>query len=79
MIKKLKNFIIKLFGIKQCECPSTDEVGQKGLPIINETAKQKKIREKHKKLLNKYKNRPLDKEAVRESYKIFTKPPGPRR
>ena len=34
---------------------------------------------KHKKLLNKYKNRPLDKEAVRESYKIFTKPPGPRR
>ena len=48
MIKKLKNFIIKLFGIKQCECPSTDEVGQKGLPIINETAKQKKIRLKHK-------------------------------
>ena len=34
---------------------------------------------KHKKLLNKYKNRPLDKEAVRESYKIFTKPPGPRK
>ena len=34
---------------------------------------------KHKKLLNKYKNKPLDKEAVRESYKIFTKPPGPRR
>ena len=34
---------------------------------------------KHKKLLNRYKNRPLDKEAVRESYKIFTKPPGPRR
>ena len=34
---------------------------------------------KHKKLLDRYKNRPLDKEAVRESYKIFTKPPGPRR
>ena len=28
---------------------------------------------KHKKLLNKYKNKPLDKEAVRESYRIFTK------
>ena len=34
---------------------------------------------KHKKLLDRYKNKPLDKEAVRESYKIFTKPPGPRR
>ena len=34
---------------------------------------------KHKKLLNKYKNKPLDKEAVRESYKIFTKPPAGRR
>ena len=28
---------------------------------------------KHKKILNKYKNKPLDKEAVRESYRIFTK------
>ena len=28
---------------------------------------------KHKKLLNKYKNKPLDKEAVRESNRIFTK------
>ena len=28
---------------------------------------------KHKKLLDKYKSKPLDKEAVRESYKIFTK------
>ena len=34
---------------------------------------------KHKKLLNRYKNRPLDKEAVRESYRIFTKPPGGKR
>ena len=34
---------------------------------------------KHKKLLNKYKNKPLDKEAVRESYKIFTKPPAGRK
>ena len=30
---------------------------------------------KHKKLLDRYKNKPLDKEAVRESYRIFTKPP----
>ena len=41
MIKKLKNFICKLFGIKQCECP--EEV-----LIVEETAKQKKIREKYK-------------------------------
>ena len=34
---------------------------------------------KHKKLLNRYKNKPLDKEAVRESYKIFTKPPAGRK
>ena len=34
---------------------------------------------KHKKLLDRYKNKPLDKEAVRESYKIFTKPPTGRR
>ena len=34
---------------------------------------------KHKKLLDKYKNKPLDKEAVRESYKIFTKPPAGRK
>ena len=38
MIKKL---ISKLFGIKQCACP--EEV-----LIVEETAKQKKIREKHK-------------------------------
>ena len=40
MIKKLKNFICKLFGIKQCAC----------VPVYEdeETAKQKKIREKHK-------------------------------
>ena len=41
MIKKLKNFICKLFGIKQCACP--EEV-----LIVEETAKQKKIREKYK-------------------------------
>ena len=56
--------------------------------IVKEVAKKtvKKISpkfrdaiKKHKKLLDKYKSKPLDKEAVRESYKIFTKPPGPRR
>jgi hypothetical protein len=41
MIKKLKNFICKLLGIKQCAC--LEEV-----LIVEETAKQKKIREKHK-------------------------------
>ena len=41
MIKKIKKFICKLFGIKQCEC------SEKVL-IVEETAKQKKIREKHK-------------------------------
>ena len=25
MIKKIKNFICKLFGIKQCACPEEDE------------------------------------------------------
>jgi hypothetical protein len=28
---------------------------------------------KHKKLLDKYKNKPLDEDAVKKSYKIFTK------
>ena len=44
MIKKLKNFICKIFGIKQCACPEQDEHPE----IYGETAKQKKIREKHK-------------------------------
>ena len=40
MIEKLKNFICKLFGIKQCAC----------VPVYKdeETAKQIKIRLKHK-------------------------------
>ena len=40
MIEKLKNLICKLFGIKQCAC----------VPVYEdeETAKQKKIRLKHK-------------------------------
>ena len=41
MIKIIKKFISKLFGIKQCEC--SEEV-----LIVEETAKQKKIRLKHK-------------------------------
>ena len=56
MIKKLKNFICKLFGIKQCKCSEKDEHLQlyedmpaSDMPIhVEETAKQKKIREKHK-------------------------------
>ena len=40
MIEKLKNFICKLFGIKQCACVPVYE--------YEETAKQKKIRLKHK-------------------------------
>ena len=26
MIKKIKNFICKLFGIKQCECPEDENI-----------------------------------------------------
>ena len=44
MIKKIKNFICKVFGIKQCACPEQDE----HLEVYEETAKQKKIRLKHK-------------------------------
>ena len=52
----------------------------KGARIIKKVSPEfKEAIKKHKKLLNKYKSRPLDKEAVRESYKIFTKPPGPRK
>ena len=52
----------------------------KGAKVVKKVSPEfKDAIKKHKKLLNKYKNRPLDKEAVRESYKIFTKPPGPRR
>ena len=56
MIKKLKNFIAKLFGIKQCACSEKDEhlqlyedMPEPETPIhIEETAKQKKILLKHK-------------------------------
>jgi len=43
MIKKIKNFICKLLGIKQCTCPEEE------ISIIEETAKQKKILKKYKK------------------------------
>jgi len=43
MIKKFLNWIKNIFKpVRQ------NEVEQKGFPIINETAKQKKIRLKHK-------------------------------
>ena len=56
MIKKIKNFIAKLFGIKQCACSEKDEhlqlyedMPEPETPIyIEETAKQKKILLKHK-------------------------------
>ena len=56
MIEKLKNFICKLFGIKQCKCSEKDEhlelyedIPESDIPIhVEETAKQKKIRLKHK-------------------------------
>ena len=56
MIKKLKNFICKLFGIKQCKCSEKDEhlqlyedMPESDMPIhVEETAKQKKIRLKHR-------------------------------
>jgi hypothetical protein len=56
MIKKLKHFFCKLFGIKQCKCVEKDEhlqlyedMPEPETPIhIEETAKQKKIRLKHK-------------------------------
>ena len=52
MIKKIKNFIAKLFGIKQCACSEKDEhlqlyedIPEPDIP----TYKQDKINRKHKK------------------------------
>ena len=46
----------------------------KGAKVVRKVSPEfKEAIKKHKKLLNKYKNKPLDKEAVRESYRIFTK------
>jgi hypothetical protein len=51
----IKEFICKLFGIKQCACTEEkplvlkDEVEQKGFPIINSVnRKLEKINRKHK-------------------------------
>jgi hypothetical protein len=47
----------------------------KGAKIIKKVSPEfQEAIKKHKKLLNRYKNKPLDKDAVRESYRIFTKP-----
>jgi len=43
------------------------KVARKVSPEFKEAIK------KHKKLLDKYKNKPLDEDAVKQSYKIFTK------
>ena len=49
----------------------------KGAKVVRKVSPEfKEAIKKHKKLLNRYKNRPLDKEAVRESYKIFYKTSG---
>ena len=47
MIKKIKNFICKIFGIKQCACPEQAE----HLELYEEgtSRKQDKINKKHKK------------------------------
>tara|TARA_A100001391_G_scaffold11884_1_gene6962 strand:+ start:379 stop:552 length:174 start_codon:yes stop_codon:yes gene_type:complete len=54
MIKKIKNFICKILGIKQCACPEEDEhieyytkVSEPEIPIYNN--KLEKINKKHKK------------------------------
>ena len=54
MIKKIKNFICKILGIKQCACPEEDEhieyytkVPKPEIPIYNN--KLEKINKKHKK------------------------------
>ena len=49
MIKKLKNFIAKLFGIKQCQCKDEhlelyEDVPESEIPVH----KAKKIKEKYK-------------------------------
>jgi len=56
------------------------EVAKKALSPIRKKMLTEKISpefkeaiKKHKKLLNKYKNKPLDEDAVKQSYKIFTK------
>ena len=54
MIKKLKHFFCKLFGIKQCKCSEKDEhlqlyedMPESDVPVYNH--KLDKINKKHKK------------------------------
>ena len=54
MIKKLKHFFCKLFGIKQCKCSEKDEhlqlyedMPESDIPVYNH--KLDKINRKHKK------------------------------
>ena len=49
MIKKLKNFICKIFGIKQCACPEKDEHLELYEEVTN--LKQDNINKKHKKVI----------------------------
>ena len=59
--------------------PITKKVFQSLSPIRKKMLKEgpglefKEAIKKHKKLLDKYKNKPLDEDAVKQSYKIFTK------
>ncbi len=46
----------------------------KGAKVVRKVSPEfKEAIKKHKKLLDKYKNKPLDEDAVKQSYKIFTK------
>ena len=59
--------------------PITKKVFESLSPIRKKMLKEgpglefKEAVKKHKKLLDKYKNKPLDEDAVKQSYKIFTK------
>ena len=48
MIKFIKKWVCKIFHIKQCKCGDKDKIEKQESQIINETAKQKKIRLNHK-------------------------------
>ena len=46
----------------------------KGAKVVRKVSPEfKEAIKKHKKLLDRYKNKPLDEDAVKQSYKIFTK------
>ncbi len=47
---------------------------KKAAKVIKKVSPEfKEAIKKHKKLLDRYKNKPLDEDAVKQSYKIFTK------